>query len=112
RATASAEQSATTIAVPLEESHHRLEPVFGNDRTHSGVGLERIAHLPDSRDRDEPLRKLLKRRSLDDHPAGCRAFLSGRKESAAGDMFGGMAQIRIPQHNPRVLAAEFHLDFL
>ena len=83
--------------------------LLAHRRSHRHPFAQPVANLNGFGPLDELLSKRIGDTLFNDDPAGGRASLAGQPEAGDGDQFRGQIQIRISQHNGRVLAAHFHL---
>ena len=103
-------QEPATIRLPLLEIFHdRPQPLFGDQRSDPGVGIQRVAEPPRGCEPDQALAEALQDGGLDDHSTGGRAFLPRAQESSTRHLLGGERKVRIGRHHGRILSAKFEL---
>src|ERR1019366_6131574 len=89
-----------------------LELILVHRRTHLDGLVETVADFDVLRTRHEVIDKLGVNAFLHDDAAGGGAALSGGAESAPESAFDGKVEVRIVEHDHRILAAEFERTVL
>ena len=96
----------------VEERGDRLALAGGDQRTHLGRWVERVADADRLDVLGEQRREAIERRFLDEHPRARAAVLAGVGEHSAGRRRRGGLEIGVGEDHVRRLAAELERDAL